>query len=80
MDFEYCDIMIIKGKQDNTKPKIKFVLREPTSNTSNNEPSQSCSNAIMYLCTKIILKGHTPSTPDLEWHKDKPLVGSSRKP
>lgn len=39
VDFEYCDVINIKGKQDNTKPKTPFVLRGPTSNTSDNEPS-----------------------------------------
>ena len=39
IDVEYCDVITIKGKQDNVKLKTPFVLRGPTSNTSDYEAS-----------------------------------------
>ena len=77
--FEYCDIITIKAKQDKTKIKTPFVLRVPTSNTSNNKSSQNCANVITHSCEKLVLKGLAPSTPELEQHKDKPLTSPSGK-
>ena len=79
MDFEYCDIITIKGKQEKTKPKTLFFLRDPTTNTTDNTSSQHCANAIMFSHTKWVLKDPSPSTPDLEQHKEKTLVGASSR-
>ena len=76
---EYCDVITIKGKQDKTKPNTPFVLKGPTSNTSDNESSQICANVVTCSCAKLILKGPVPSSPKLEQHKDKPLASPSRK-
>ena len=76
---EYNDVITIKGKQDKTKPKTPFVLRGPNSTISDNESSQTCTNIVMHSCTKLVLRGPTPSDPELEQHKDKPLTGPSRK-
>lgn len=79
VDFEYYDIIIIKGKKDDIKPKILFVLRSATSTTPNKEQSKSCASAITGSCTKIVLKGPVPFSPELDQHKDKPLADLSRK-
>ncbi len=79
IDFEYCDIITIKGKQDNDKPKTPFVLRGPTSNNMDNASSQHCANTITHSDAKLVLKGPTPPTSNLEQHKDKALAGPSGK-
>ena len=80
MGVEYCDVITIKGKQDNSKPKTPFVLRGPSSNKSDSESSQTCANAIMRSCAKLVLKGPAPSpSTEIKQHKDKALVGPSRK-
>lgn len=77
--FDYCNIITIRGKQDNTKPKTPVVLRGATSTTSDNEPLQYCANAIMHSHAKVVLKGLVPLDPNLEQHKDKPLTSPSSK-
>lgn len=42
MGFEYCDVITIKGKQDNTKSMKPFILKGPTSNTMNNTFTTMC--------------------------------------
>lgn len=37
VDFEHCDVITIKGKHDNTKPKTPFVLRGATSLTTDQQ-------------------------------------------
>ena len=78
VDFEYYNVIMIKGKQENTKPKISFILRGATSTTTDKEPSQSCANIVTHSHAKIVLKGPPPSTPKSEQYKEKPLVGPSR--
>ena len=39
LDFEYCDVTMIKGKHDNMKPKTLFFLRGATSLTFYEERS-----------------------------------------
>ena len=79
VDFECCDVITIKGKQDNTKTKTPFVLKGPTSNMIDNTSSQQCANAITRSRAKLVLKGPAPPTIDPEQNRDKTLVGPSRK-
>ena len=69
MDFKHCDIIMIKGKHDNTKLKTPFVLRNATSLTTNQEQSQSCANIVTHSHAKIVLKGPTPSSPKIDQHR-----------
>ena len=39
VDVDLCNVVTIKGKQDNSKPKTPFVLRGPSSNQSEFESS-----------------------------------------
>lgn len=73
--FEYCDVITIKGKQYNTKSKTPFVLKGPTSNTTDNTSSQQCANAVTCSHAKLVVKGPMPSTPNPEQTKDKILAG-----
>lgn len=77
MDFEYYDIITIKGKKDNDKPQILFFLRGSTSHTTANTSLQYYDNGVTHSRAKLVLKGPTPSTPNLEQHEDKTLAGPS---
>ena len=73
---EYCDVITIKGKQDNPKPKTPFILRGPSSNKFDHESSQTCANTITHSHVKLVLKGPSlSSSAKLEQHKDKTLAG-----
>ena len=76
MGVEYCDVITIKGKQDNSKPKTPFVLRCPSSNKSESESSQTCATVVTRSRAKLVLKGPMPSpSAEIEQHKDKALAG-----
>ena len=79
VDFEYYDVITIKGKQDNTKTKTPFVLKGPTSNMTDNTTSQQCANAITRSRAKLVLKGPAPPPMDSEQNRDKALAGPSGK-
>ena len=61
VDVEYCNIITIKGKEDNPKHNIPFFLRGPSSNKPKSASSQTCANAVTHSRAKIVLKGPTPS-------------------
>ena len=80
VDVEYCNVITIKGKEDNPKPKTPFVLRGPSSNRPQSESSQTCANAVTRSRAKLVLKGPAPSpSAEVEQHKDKALAGPSGK-
>ena len=81
IDVEYYDVITIKGKQDNAKPKKHFFLRDPSLKKSDGESSETYANAVTCSCAKLVLKGPVPSSSfaKIEQHKDKAFVGPSRK-
>lgn len=57
LDPKYYDVITIKGKSDNAKPKTRLFMRGATSLKSDQEQSQFYVNAITQSYAKIVLKG-----------------------
>ena len=78
-DFEHCNVIKIKGKNDNEKRNTPFLLQGATSSTSYHKQSQYFSNVVKCSHVEIILKEHVTSTPKVHQHKEKPIFGPSEK-
>lgn len=79
VDFEYYDVITIKGKGDNVKSKTPFVFCRSTPQSPEQKSPQTSTNVVTRSHAKVILKGPAPSTSVLKQPTDEVVVNPANK-